>query len=393
MSNASRETWHRVKLQDVCETTSGGTPSRSIAAYYDGDIPWVKSGELNDGPIFQTEEKITEAAIANSSAKLFPSGTLLIALYGATVGRLGVLEIDAATNQAVCAIFANEDIDRDYLFFYLLKHRKKLIESRAGGAQPNISQSIIRNLEIPLPPLPEQKRIAVVLSKADRLRRLRRTARALSDTYLQSVFLGMFGNPVTNPKGFPLAQFGQVCETRLGKMLDAKQQTGENRRPYLRNVNVQWGRIDLSDLQEMDFGGREREILRLRKGDVLICEGGEVGRAAIWNNELPEMYYQKALHRARPDPELAVPEFIVWLMWCLADLGGLVDFTSQVTIAHLTGVKLRTIEFPLPPLPLQQQFARLVRKFERLRAQQREADRQAGHLFRTLLYRAFRGEL
>jgi len=176
-------------------------------------------------------------------------------------------------------------------------------------------------------------------------------------------------------------------------MLDAKQQTGKHKRPYLRNVNVQWGRIDLSDLQEMDFDERERRILRLRKGDVLICEGGEVGRAAIWNDELPEMYYQKALHRARLNPGLAVPEFIAWLMWCLAHLGGLTDFTSQVTIAHLTGVKLKTIEFPLPPLPLQQQFAHIVQEFERLRAQQHETERQAEHLFQTLLHRAFRGEV
>ncbi|MCI0528770.1 MAG: restriction endonuclease subunit S, partial [Nitrospira sp.] len=257
----------------------------------------------------------------------------------------------------------------------------------------NLRASQLKNIQLPLPPLDDQKRIAAILSKADRLRRLRHYTRELSDGYLQSVFLEMFGDPVSNPKAFPVARFGEVCDTRLGKMLDTKQQTGKNKRPYLRNENVQWRRIDISDIHEMDFDEREREILRLRKGDILICEGGEVGRAAIWNDELPECYYQKALHRARPDPKLAVPEFILWLMWCLAKLGGLGDFTSQVTIAHLTGVKLKTIEFPLPPLPLQQKFAQIDQKYEQLSAQQRESERQAEHLFQSLLHRAFRGEV
>jgi len=278
-------------------------------------------------------------------------------------------------------------------YFQTLEYWRQISGAAVGAVHRGLNASKLKQLRVPLLPLPEQKRIAAILAKADRLRRLRRFAHELSDSYLQSMFLEMFGDPASNPRGFPLARLGEVCETRLGKMLDAKQQTGRHRRPYLRNVNVQWGRMDLRDLQEMDFDEREREILRLRKGDVLICEGGEVGRSAIWNDELPEMYYQKALHRARPNPKLAVSEFIVRLMWCLAKLGGLIDFTSQVTIAHLTGVKLKTIEFPLPPLHLQRQFALIVHRFERLSAQQREAERQAEHLFQTLLHQAFQGEL
>jgi type I restriction enzyme S subunit len=242
-------------------------------------------------------------------------------------------------------------------------------------------------------PLPEQQRITAILERADRLRRMRRYALELSEGYLQAVFVEMFGDPVRNPKGWPVYRFDQVCESRLGKMLDAKQQTGQHTRPYLRNVNIQWGQIDLSDVQEMDFAPDERAMFRLRKGDVLICEGGEVGRTAIWNDELPECYYQKALHRARPKPSLALSEFILWLMRCLAESGGLGDFTSQVTIAHLTGEKLKTLEFALPSLLLQQEFAHIAQKYERLRAQQREALRQAEHLFGALLDRAFRGEL
>ena len=279
-----------------------------------------------------------------------------------------------------------------YLYYWMSSSKTQELLRHMGRQTTNIS-NIDKNralaLEIPIPPLPEQERIAALLDKADRLRRLRRYALQLGDSYLQSVFLEMFGDPRINQHGFPVAKFGDVCDSHLGKMLDAKQQTGKHKRPYLRNVNVQWNEIDITDLAEMDFDEKDRKKYQLNYGDVLICEGGEVGRAAIWRNELPECYFQKALHRAVPKPNLAKSEFIVWLMYSLAELGGLSDFTSQVTIAHLTGVKMKIIEFPLPPLALQEKFAKVVLRYERLRSQQRESLRQAEHLFESLLALSF----
>jgi len=145
------------KLGEIFKTASGGTPSRSVPKYYSGNIPWVKSGELESNIIHNTEEKISTEAIENSSAKVFPKGTLLIALYGATIGKLAKLGIDAATNQAVCGIFENPEHDLNYLYWFLFHKRRKLIESGIGGAQPNISQTILKNLDIPLPPKPTNK--------------------------------------------------------------------------------------------------------------------------------------------------------------------------------------------------------------------------------------------
>jgi type I restriction enzyme, S subunit len=141
--------WHI--LGEECKTTSGGTPSRNRQDYFKGTIPWVKSGELTDGVVLEVEERITEDAVQKSSAKIFPQGTLLIALYGATVGKLGILGMDAATNQAVCAIFPSQRIDAKYLFWFLRTQRQELIKISTGGAQPNISQSIIRKISFPLP--------------------------------------------------------------------------------------------------------------------------------------------------------------------------------------------------------------------------------------------------
>lgn len=151
--------WVESKLKDIFDTTSGGTPKRGVSAYYGGDIPWLKSGELNDGIIFSAEEYITNEGLQNSSAKLFPKGSLLIALYGATVGKLGILNFDSTTNQAICCIYQHEMYNKYFLFYYLLNHKKYLIKQGKGGAQSNINQEIIKNLIIPLPPLNEQRRI------------------------------------------------------------------------------------------------------------------------------------------------------------------------------------------------------------------------------------------
>ena len=161
-----REDWIEIELGEVFFTTSGGTPSRHNSSYYEGNIPWVKSGELDKGIIKETEENISEDAVKNSSAKIFPKGTLLIALYGATVGRLGILGIDSATNQAVCALIPyGEFLAKWFLFYYLMSQRSRLINRRFGGAQPNISQEIVRTYPVPLPPLAEQRRIVAEVER------------------------------------------------------------------------------------------------------------------------------------------------------------------------------------------------------------------------------------
>lgn len=181
------------KLADVCDTTSGGTPSRHRFDFFEnGSVPWIKSGELKDTFIKKAEEHITQEALDSSSAKIFPKGTLLVALYGANVGMTGILDIDAATNQAVCAVFPKkEPLERDYLFWFFRKMRPDYLKNSFGGAQPNISQKMIRETEIPLPPLPEQRRIVTYLdalqAKVDALRRLQAETSAELEALLPAV--------------------------------------------------------------------------------------------------------------------------------------------------------------------------------------------------------------
>lgn len=148
-----------LKIADIADTSSGGTPNRGMIEYYNGDIPWVKSGELKDGIITNCDEYITAAGLKNSSAKLFPKGTLLVAMYGANIGKTGVLNFDATTNQAICAIFPKVDISKDFLFWYFKQQRIEFIAIGKGGAQPNISQTVINNASIVVPDPKIQKKI------------------------------------------------------------------------------------------------------------------------------------------------------------------------------------------------------------------------------------------
>jgi len=162
--------WPMVELGEVCETSSGGTPLKSRNEYYEnGTIPWLKSGEVAQGFIYQSEEKITEAGLKNSSAKIFPVNTVLVAMYGATAGKVGLLKFEAATNQAICGILPNSKFIPEFLYWILKSQRDYMVALSGGGAQPNISQNIIRKIKIPLPPLEVQQEIVAELESYQKI--------------------------------------------------------------------------------------------------------------------------------------------------------------------------------------------------------------------------------
>ena len=159
------ESWKWVKVGNVGSWSSGATPSRTNPAYYGGIIPWLKTGDLNDGFIKELPEFITDLALEKTSVRLNPVGSVLMAMYGATIGKLGILDISATTNQACCACIPYEGIHNKYLFYYLMSMRRSYIGMAEGGAQPNISKEKIVNSLIPLPPLAEQKRIVAKIEE------------------------------------------------------------------------------------------------------------------------------------------------------------------------------------------------------------------------------------
>lgn len=159
------QNWCWTILGKIGKWQSGSTPSRLNKDYYNGNIPWLKTGDLNDGYITHIPEYITEKALNETSVKLNPAGSVLIAMYGATIGKIGILTFPATTNQACCACKVFNVIDKEFLFFFLLSHREEFIKMGGGGAQPNISKEKIVNTYIPLPPFAEQRRIVNAVNK------------------------------------------------------------------------------------------------------------------------------------------------------------------------------------------------------------------------------------
>lgn len=337
-----------------------------------------------------------------SSKQILATGDVLLSKIVPHIRRawvVGEFENRRMIGSGEWIVFRSADCDPKFLTRVLTNDsfhaRFMSTVSGVGGSLLRARPAEVAKIEIPLPPLAEQKRIAGILDAADALRAKRRAALAQLDALAQSLFLDLFDDPVTNPRGWPIRAFDDVCSSRLGKMLDAKKQVGENNRPYMRNINVQWGKLNLSAVWEMDFDKKDREEFRLLRNDVLICEGGAgVAQTAIWRGEIEECYFQKSLHRVRPKPCTATSEYIAHLIRMLMREGSaLFRLVSSATIPHLTGVKLKTLKIPVPPLPLQQQFAAAVESIDRQKARHREHLAGLDALFASLQHRAFRGEL
>lgn len=188
---------------------------------------------------------------------------------------------------------------------------------------------------------------------------------------------------------WPSVPLGTVAEVQLGKMLSPKARTGVSSFPYLRNVNVQWGRLDLSDLIEMDFDNDEREKFALKKGDLLVCEGGEPGRSAVVERDLSEVFFQKALMRVRPRNHQLDTRFLQRFMELAARRGTFAKDGNQATIAHFPAVKLNALQVPLPPLLEQRRIADILDKADAIRRKRQQAIALTDELLRSAFLEMF----
>ena len=295
--------------------------------------------------------------------------------------------------QRTYVIQANENLNGKFLYYFLDSYVEKLREQSIGGVIKYIKLGNLTDAEIPLPNLATQQRIAAILDQAEAIIQNNRAIVQKYDALTQSLFLDMFGDPVKNEKRWEMKTLKDLGTSRLGKMLDGKKIIGNNLKPYLRNSNVQWFRFELNDLLKMDFDEKDKVEFSLKVGDILMCEGGEIGRCAIWKDEIEDCYFQKAIHRIRLNNKYVLPEYFVYMFKNIADNGGLDEFKSAATISHLTGEKLKKMRMPIPPIEIQNQFAELVAMIEAQKEQAQLELAKSEELFASLLQRAFKGEL
>lgn len=380
-----------VKIAEFCKTGSGGTPSRTNLEFYDGDIPWIKSGELRETLITTASEFITELAVKNSSAKIVPKGAILLAMYGATVGRMAILEIDAATNQAVCNIVPDEKTAfPKYVYYALLNKVPYFLKNAIGGAQPNISQGMIKDTEITLPPLPEQKRIAAILDKADAIRRKRQQAIQLADDFLRAVFLDMFGDPVMNPKGWRLEELGSMATIRRGA----------SPRPIANYLggSIPW--IKIGD-------GSKGNQIYLEKTAAFVTEDGAAKSVYLDPGSLIFANCGVSLGFARilkfggciHDGWLSIEnlEPCVNKVFLLKWINQLTNYFRSIapdgTQPNLNTGIMKTQKLMMPPIELQNRFECIVHSNERLLNKITNSQIGNEELFSSLSKKAFSGQL
>jgi type I restriction enzyme S subunit len=359
-----------VRLGDLCHTTSGGTPSRSRPEFFGGEIPWVKSGNLNDGLVYEIDESISAEGLASSSAKIFPAGTLLIAMYGATVGRLGILGREAATNQAVCGIQPNNEIDRDFLFHCLLHKRKELVGKSVGGAQPNISQAIIRDTLVPLPPLDEQRRIVGLLDRAAEIRRRADAARVKARAIIPALFLDTFGDPATNPKGWPVVELGDVI-TRItgGKNIEAGNGTSQYR--IMKVSAVTSGIFKAHESKPAPDDHIPAEDHHVRPGDFLFSRANTselVGAVAIADDVPAGLLLPDKIWRIEWTPARMEPRFAYSLLRSseIRRIFAVIGSGTSGSMKNISQTKLVRVPIPLPPRPIQTAFAEQTHRLDSL---------------------------
>jgi type I restriction enzyme S subunit len=380
----NKKGWELVKLGDVASFVNG---------YAFKPTDWSNEGM----EIIRIQNLTKSSSECNYFIGKIPEkykvtkGDILIS-WSATLDIFQWEGSDAWLNQHIFkVVFDKMEIDKKFFIFmimYVLDDIKKQVH---GATMKHITKDKFDNIQIPLPPLPEQQRIASLLDAADALRRKDRALLQKYEELAQAVFMDMFGDPVKNEKGWEKIPFGELFDTRLGKMLDAKKQLGNIKYKYLGNSNVQWFRFQLEGLAEMEFEQKDLKTFDLKNGDILICEGGEVGRSAIWRNEKENIYFQKAIHRARAKTLNITSEYTVFMFWFYAKFGGLKDYVTTSTISHLTGEKLKTIPIPVPPLSLQMKFENLI--LNQRKQTEYVSSKSSNALFQTLLQKAFKGEL
>lgn len=443
--------WEPTTLGEIATWGSGGTPKRSEPSYYkDGNIPWVKTGDLNDEIVDKVSEYITQEGLNKSSAKIFPKGSICMAMYGATIGRTGILGMDAATNQACAVAIVDPSVDSQYLWYFLKASKRKFISIGKGGAQPNISQTVIKNFPFLKPSPEEQKRIVAKLDQfmsrqakiEGALLRLPGLLRDFRESVLRKAVTGALTEEWRKNYKFD-------TEALLSELKESHNAAGGHRRgnTAIPNIDVHnssfmdipdsWRRIQVREICEPDSpitygivkagpeikGGmpylkvtsypRNKiafEKLRhttpeiaseynrssVRAGDVILSIRGTVGRSVVIPEELDGANIARESARIRPQEKYS-SEFLRYVFLSEPCQHTMRLLTKGVAVQ---GINIGDVSFLVAPLPPYEEQVEIVRRIEvlfafadRIEERMEGLKEQVDDLPHAVLGRAFRGEL
>lgn len=412
--------WRILKLSEIADFNLGRTPRRDNIEYWnEGYFPWVSISDMNDfGRIKYTKELISKKSLKEVfNGKFSKKGTLLMS-FKLTIGRTSILEIDAVHNEAIISITPDERIiHKDYLFYYLptIDFKEYFDKAIKGNT---LNKSKIANLKIVVPPLSEQKAIVEVLSviqeAKEKTDRVIEAAKQLKKSMMKHLFTyGVYkegeewklGSPETVklketeigeiPEDWEVVRLGEVCSVKQGKQLSSKEsKINKELKPFLRTSNILWNRIDLSNLSYMYFQKEEFEKLKLEKGDILVCEGGDIGRTAVWHYEEKEIAYQNHIHRVRVNRNIIVSYFLSYFMEFAITIQKLFLYdANRTTIPNLSSSRLKQFPIPLPPLPVQQKIAEILQAIDEKIEKEEQKKRVLENLFKSMLHNLMSGKI
>ena len=370
MTNKPQFVGERVKLGDLCDICSGGTPKRSVSEYWnEGSIPWVKISDISGKFVSSTEELITEAGLKGSSAKLLAPGTLLYSIF-ASIGAVGILKIPAATNQAIAGLSIKTDrIERDYLYHFL-KSRESLAKSSGrGAAQNNINLTILRGMEVPVPAIGEQKAIVEQLEIIAAQIKQAETQLDQLDSLVKSRFVEMFGDPVLNPKGWSTQNLKALGELKNGVNFKSVDNGFEIKCLGVGDFKDRYAIKDMSLVSDVSLNGEPNANQLLQDGDVVFVRSNGnkalVGRCLIIFPGEEQVTFSGFCIRFRNASKNLELDY---LLNCLKTDSMRKAMTGRgANIQNLSQSLLSKLKIPLPPLELQQEFSAFVSQIDKSR--------------------------
>lgn len=382
----------KVKLGTLADFLNGGTPSRKNEAYYRGHIPWITSADVNSEIAQRARYFITDEAVENSSTRIIPEGNLLL-VTRTGVGKVAITGSDLCINQDFTAIIPKTKIVNVRYLFWFLKSTRNYFESHSRGATiQGITRRVVEDLEVPLPPLEQQKRIATILDKADELRAKRRRAIAKLDELLKSVFLELFSDPVTNPKGWEKRRLDS-----LGKVITGN--TPSRQKPEFYGSGIEWIKSDnintplhyLTEADEHLSKQGEKVGRTAPPGSTLVtCIAGTpdcIGNAALANRKVA---FNQQINAFVPSAgEMSVFYYTQFLIG-----KKLVQKASTNSMKGMVSKSaFSAIEFLYPPIELQRRFSQHFQSITMLTRDASAALEKSNILFSSLQARAFSGDL
>ncbi|WP_230622615.1 restriction endonuclease subunit S [Aggregatibacter sp. Marseille-P9115] len=402
------EGWMKTTLEYLGKWGSGGTPNRKYKEYYEGDISWVKTGDLGEKYLFKSSEYISKLGLKNSSAKMFPKGAIVLAMYGATIGKVSILDIEASTNQACAVIIPNENIDTEFLYYFLLSQKDIFIKKGKGGAQPNISQAIIKEHDINLPPLPEQQylsqKLTALLDEVAQTKQRLEAIPALLKQFSQSVLADAVSGRLTDSdkyKDHKLKDYFDFIDGDRGPNYPKKDEYSDKGYClFLSTKNVREFGFDFSECiyisQEKDSVLRKG---KLNRGDVIITTRGTLGNVASYDEKVAfdNVRINSGMLILRKKENNILNEYSKILIASPLFKQMITDKQTGSAQPQLPAGILKEFEVPIPSIEEQTQIVQKVETYfalaDEIEAQVNAALENVNLLTQSILAKVFSGEL